>query len=247
METETAKPMGALLPGIVNGTTGTDLNGQSTAMAVSINLSTLPERLTDRMLEMVRTIAASPSVSPEPCSDGHFAKCMRSLSILPRRADDDLKGELKVKLYRAKLGHIPDAGWSYLVSTALDRCEWFPSIAECLRIMEGWPGTGIGAERRKTARHIVQREMNARMDEAVARLARRDVPQDEIDAMPEQWKMVAAEKRFLWAWPDGRFTVRRDASLLSGAELDALKAETAAMMAEWAIIRAAQAEAEGSA
>ncbi len=241
MQTETAKPMGALLPGIVAQTDETASPEPSTALAVSISLAGLPARLDDRMLEMVRTIANSPPLRAEPCSTEHFAKCMRSLDILPRRNDDELTGELKVKLYWAKLRHVPNAGWSYLVSAALDQCQWFPTIAECQRIIAGWAQVGIGEERRKQARYLVQREMNARMDEAVARLATRTVPQDEIDAMPDQWKRVAAEKCFLWAWPDGRFTVRRDLRAMSDEAAEVEREAVAAMMAEWARIKVAQA------
>lgn len=199
------------------------------------------------MLEMVRNISNSPPLREGPCSEKHFLRCMKSLAILPRRADDLEKAELRSKLYYAKLGHIPDAGWSYLTSAALDRCDWFPTIAECQRIIGGWSQMGVGEERRRQARHLVQREMNARMDEAVARLATRAVPQDEIDAMPEQWKRVAAEKCFLWAWPDGRFTVRKDVRTLPPEEQDTEREIVAVMMAEWDRIKAAQADREGEA
>lgn len=193
------------------------------------------------MLEMVRTISSSPALVDAPCPDDHFLKSMRAMSMLPRRADDDLTGELRVAMYQRKLGKMPAAAISFLVSEALGRCEWFPSIAECLRIIEGWPGVGVGERRREKAAWLVQRELNARLDEIVARLAKRDMTQDEIDALPEAAKLVGAEKCYLWAWPDGRFTVRPDISRMSEEDAEAERAKNRAMMDEWAAIRAASA------
>lgn len=248
MQTETAKPMGGLLPGIVDRQTGETAQPEpSTALAITINLEDLPNRLDDLMLEMVRAIATSPALRKQPCSIEHFARCMRSLDILPRRADDALTGELKVKLYRAKLGHVPEAGMSFLVSTALDRCKWFPTIHECLAILEGWSGNGVGEDRRKQASHLVQRELNARLDEALARLAKRDMPQDEFDTMPAAAKRIAAERGYLWAWPDGRFTVRKDLSTMPPEDAEREREANRAMMAEWDRIRAEMAAKPGEA
>lgn len=243
METETAKPLGALLPGIVDQTGETGSSAPLTERAASIDLSTLPARLDDRMLAMVRAISSSPALVDAPCPEEHFIKSMRAMSILPRRADDDLTGELRVGLYQRKLGDKPAAAISFLCSEALGRCEWFPSIAECLRILAEFPGTGVGERRRDTARHLVQRELNARLDEMVARLATRALTQDEIDALPESAKLVAAEKCYLWAWPDGRFTVRADITQMTPEAAEAERERVKEMMAEWATIRAAQAEA----
>lgn len=242
-----AKPMAELLPGIVDRTGETDSPERSTALAASISLKNLPSRLDDRTLEMVRLVAHAPALRDEPCSPEHFAKCLRSMDLLPRRADDGLSGELRYKLYRAKLGHLHAAALSHLASAALDRCDWFPTIAECLRIIAEWPQVGVGAERRKQAAYLVRRELMHRLDEDVARLAKRDMSQAEIDAMPEQAKRVASEKGFLWAWPDGRFTVRIDVEGLEPDEADRVREANRAMMAEWREIEARQADERAAA
>lgn len=239
---ETAKPMADLLPGLLNGTDGTEQPERSTDLVALIDLVALPKRLDNRMLEMVRHIAKSPALRDEPCDDEHIAKCLRSLNTLPRRADDDLNGDLRVALFRRKLRHIPATAWSFIVETALGRCDWFPTIAECLRIVAEWPQVGVGDERRKQAAHLMQRELNARLDEAVMSLAKRDMAQAEIDAIPEQAKMVAAEKGYLWRWPDGRYTVRIDIDTLAPDEAEKVREANRAMHAEWKLIEAEQAE-----
>lgn len=242
MQTETAKPMGDMLPGIVDRTGETDSTAISTiSSSARIDITSLPKRLDNRLLAMVDHIARSPAPKDEPCSDKQFLRCMKSLAILPRRDDDDVKAEIRAKLYHAKLGRYSDAAWSHLVSTALDRCKWFPTIHECLAILEGWSGNSVGEDRRKQASHLVQRELNARLDEALARLAKRDMPQDEFDTMPAAAKRIAAERGYLWAWPDGRFTVRKDLSTMPPEDAEREREANRAMMAEWDRIRAERA------
>jgi hypothetical protein len=133
---------------------------------------------------------------------------------------------------------VPEAGWSYLVSAALDRCDWFTTIAECQRILVGWPQIGVGSDRRKQAAFLVQRELDARLADALTLLAKRGCDQDEIDALPTFTKRVAAERGYLWAWPDGRFTVRKDLSEMAPGEAEAEREANRAMLAEWDSIRA---------
>ena len=242
METETAKPMGALMPDTVNRqTVAMDLPAPSMTSWSEQALSCLPARLDDKAMASLRAMINAPPPVHEPCDKRHFTKCIAIMDILPRRQDDQVTGKARLDLYHHHMGGYSREAMSYLAEQATGSCRWMPTPAECLDILRAWPDRNADQRCRDRARVLMRHEAIARMDDAIARLAARTVSQTEIDAMPEQWKMVAAEKRFLWAWPDGRFTVRRDASLLSGAELDALKAETAAMMAEWARIREAQA------
>lgn len=239
METET-KPLGALLPGIVGSQTGVTVSpAPSTTALASINLATLPARLDDGMMAMLRELVNSPLPVPERCDEIHFGRCMKSLDILPRRADDS-GGNLRMKLYQAKLSGFSNGALSYLVEYGLERFHWFPSIAECLEVLKAFPNRERDGERKQQARHLMQREMNARMDEAIERLAGRNVPQGDIDAMPGFWKRVGADKGYLWAWPDGRFTVRRDLSAMAPEAADAEREAVAAMLAEWEVITAAQ-------
>jgi hypothetical protein len=243
METTTDKPLGALLPGIVDTSIDADIsNARSIKPSSVLDLNTLPARLDDGTIATLREIVNSPLPAPAICDEVHFAKCIRSLAILPRQAEDEVTGPLKHKLYQAKLGGYSNDALSYLASKALEQCKWFPTIAECLQILAGFPNREIALERKNKAAWLVQRELNARLDEMVARLAKRDLTQDEIDALPEAAKLVAAEKCYLWAWPDGRFTVRDDISQMSFDDAEAERAKTKAMMAEWATIRAAQVE-----
>lgn len=244
METETIKPIGALLPGIV--TTETVTPAPSTNELNELNLDKLPKVLDDQTLALVTRLANSPLPASENCDEAHFAKCFRSIAILPRRADDGLTGKLRDGLYWAKLKGYSDAALSYLVSTALERCHWFPSIAECIEILKAWPNREIGSRRQGKARVIVQNELQRRMDETLAVLRRREMAQPQIDELAERLKRIAAEKGYLWGWPDGRFTIRYDLDKLDPEDRDAERERIRAMFEEWDRIKVAQAEGDSA-
>ena len=118
-------------------TTGTTSPEPSTTLAdfTTIDLTNLPKRLSDTQLAQVETVANLPLPKSSPSSDEQFAACMRSLDILPRRADDRTRAELRVKLYQRKLGVFPYHVLGQMVSKALDTCKFFPTISECLAML----------------------------------------------------------------------------------------------------------------
>lgn len=244
MEAQTeAKPMGALLPGIVDpGMGGTVSSGPLTKPSQVLDLENLPKRLDDRTLALLKEISDSPLPAPVRADDEHFAKCLRSMAILPGRKEDEISGKLRHKLYSAKLQSFSNEALSYLVSKVLDQCQWFPSIAECLAILRTWPSREVAEQRQSKANVLFQAEMQTRLNEALQQLSTRSLDQAAIDAMPVKTKRIAAEKGYLWAWPDGRFTVRVDILALSPEQQEAEREKNRAMLAEWARIEASQSE-----
>ena len=244
MET-TAKPMGALLPGILDNEIGeTVSSGPLTSASQVLDLANLPSRLDDGLLSLVREVANSPLSAPQSCDEQVYAKAMRIMALLPRKSDGDDTGRLRDNLYRAKLGSFSNEALMFLASKASEQCHWFPSIAECLKILATWPNRDVAEGRQVKAEVLVRNEMQARMNEAIERLQRRELDQAQIDALPRRWKLTAAEKCLLWAWPDGRFTVRRDFDLLDEGQANAEREVLTAMFSEWDAIRVAQAAEE---
>lgn len=241
---ETAKPMGALLPGIVDPGMGVTVSsGPLTKPSEVLDLDSLPKRLDDRTLALLKEISDSPLPAPVRADDEHFAKCLRSMAILPGRKEDEISGKLRHKLYAAKLQVFSNEALSYLVSKVLDQCQWFPSIAECLAILRTWPSREVAEQRQSKANVLFQTELQTRMNEALAELEARALDQAAIDALPAKIKRIAAEKGYLWAWPDGRFTVRVDIFALPPEQQEAEREKNRVMMAEWAQIEAEMAEA----
>lgn len=117
-------------------TSATGLLAQS---ITDLDLESLPERLDDDQLTMVRKIATAPLPCLPPVTERHLAQCLRvMLAVLPRQQSDDLAGELFVAAYYRQLGHMPTDQISYLADQATKQCRWFPTIAECLEIASGW-------------------------------------------------------------------------------------------------------------
>jgi hypothetical protein len=55
--------------------------------------------------------------------------------MLPRKGGDDLASELMARAYYRLLGHLSQDEISRLTEMVLDRCRWFPTVAECRDIM----------------------------------------------------------------------------------------------------------------
>lgn len=152
-----------------------------------LDLTTLPSRLDDAMLARVRAIADSPLPPPNPCSETHLSKVLRvMLSVLPRRNADDVSGELFVGAYQRKLGHLPDTAITHIADQAMERCKWFPTIAECLELLNGWRRDDEHTARKAKASLLVRDERRAREDEERAfrwRDKSADLTQEQVNAM----------------------------------------------------------------
>jgi hypothetical protein len=166
-------------------------------------------RLDDETLAAAQALAVAPLPTLEPCDRDHFNQCLRvMLAVLPKRNSDDVSGKLLISAYQKKLGGYPTDQISYLADQATAKCEWFPSIAECISLMQGWKRNDDPVHVRRRAETAVRRELEARMDETMARLAAGQCDQAEIDALPIRWKEIAETRSYLWRHQDGTYTAR---------------------------------------
>lgn len=200
------------------------------------DLTSLPARLDDGALAMVEEVARSSLPVLPPCDETHFVRCYRLMLTLPRKADDELTGTARLNLYTRMLGSYPTEAINHLAEQAIASCDWFPTPKQCLDILAGWKRTDDPAQIKAKAGILARRERQARADDMLAALDRREMTQAEIDALPLRIKRIAAERCTLWAWPDGRFTVRKDWRAMTEAEAEADRREVAAMMAEWEMV-----------
>ena len=144
----------------------TSATGSLAHLIADLDLESLPERLSDQQLAMVRKIAAAPLPCLPPCSEIHFARCLRvMLAVLPRQNSDDVAGELFVETYRRQLGDNPAAAISYLAEQATRACRWFPTIAECVEIVSGWRRADADTLRQSKASALASAEERARYNE----------------------------------------------------------------------------------
>lgn len=201
----------ALGPNVLAGVTiGTVLPERSTPRSNAL----AAVRLDDQALATVDELAASPLPALPPCDDGAFAELLRALTILPRRADDEVTGELRAKIYRRKLGNQPHAALQFMVSTALDELDWFPTIAQCQAILARWERDDDAVHRRAAAANLAKAEREARFHDVMRALEHREMDQAAIDALPLRLRVIGAERGFLRLHDDDVYRARplRDVS-----------------------------------
>lgn len=168
-------------------------------------LSNLPERLDDQQLATVQAIAALPVPALPAAPEKHFLQCMRTLRLLPTRGDDELSGELRLALYRKHFGQLPAAALSYLVEQATLTCRFFPTPMECKAILDRWSRTDGPHRAQQFAQVRAAREVQARFDHTMLQLRRGEMTQEQVDALPERWKRIAATQGHLW---EGTYKLR---------------------------------------
>lgn len=160
-------------------------------------------------IAQAREIAVAPLPQLESCSERHFIQCIRILlAALPKRNSDDVSGELLIAAYQRKLGGFCKDQISYLSDKALGRCEWFPTIAECLTIIGEWNRDDDALRLQERAKGMVMWDWQRRFDAVMSELAGGRYSQAQIDALPDSWKAIGEARSYLWAGADGSYTAR---------------------------------------
>ena len=225
METNTAKPIGETLPAVMaSATPETGSSAISTTRFSELDLAvldSLPKRLSDTLLTKVEAIANCPLPAVEPCDEDQFDMAMRSLSILPRKGDDEATGKLRRNLYYRKLQGFSNEAVGYLCSKALETCKFFPTISECLGILKGHDSRHMAIEAQEKAKVAVRNELQHRMEDTMTALCRGDLDGEQIAALPERIRSIAEARGLLWNDGDGKYRPRPDdvlADIREGAQ-----------------------------
>lgn len=154
------------------------------------DLERLPARLTDAEMSALKEIANAPLPPPAACDDLHFAQCFRLISaVLPKQSKDELDGKLFVAAYRRILQEYSRDAISYLTEEAVRNCRWFPTIAECLQILERYRRDDDDTRFRCAVEERIRKERRDQWEEK--RLAepepetdRRPLTQADVDRLP---------------------------------------------------------------
>lgn len=169
---------------------------------LTADLDNLPERLDDRQLAMVEAMAAEPLPTLPPCDERHFVKCLRAmLAVLPKQNTDDLGGELFVELYRRQLGEYPREAISYMVERVTAKCRWFPTIAECLEVLQNWRRNDDAVMRQRKAQSLAFRERDARRTEQMGEAE--PMTQEQVDSLTPSLRRIGLSLGYLVAGEDG--------------------------------------------
>ena len=170
-------------------TAGTALIEPSIVTSTLETLKALPARLDDQQMQMVSSIAKAELPSPVPTDDRHFAACMKALSILPRRRDDEATGEVRLKIFRSTMGHLAREQLDWLTREAVKSFEWFPSVKQLLDLAEKWTRADEAVEARRLAKKRMNAEIQYRIREQ-SRVKAPPITQDAVDAMSPEMQRI---------------------------------------------------------
>ena len=156
-----------------------------------LDLDRMPERLNDVMMQALKEEVSFPIPDLPTCDRKTFNQVLRMmLAALPRRQADDISGELFVAAYERQLGHINRSQAEYLLDKSLQTCKWFPTIAECLELLEGWRRNDEHVLRRAKIKGMMAREINTRNSINWPKVEVPKITQEAVDAMsPELIRM----------------------------------------------------------
>lgn len=204
--------IGTALSRVTSGLSANPRTARSQPLTVALDWTAALARTEPMTLVEAKQIARSPLPVLAACSDNAFDEQFRVvLASLPKRNSDEVSGELMTRAYRGKLGAFSAAQIAFLWDAVLERCQWFPSIAECLTILAEWERDDDAVKLQERAKTMVFWERQNRFDATMAALAAGDCDQAEIDAMPDRWKEMAVTYGHLQRDDDGRFVPRSTA------------------------------------
>ncbi len=170
--------------GLVDQTTGTDIQGRSPEEVDLEVVRSMPDRLTDHQMETLERIASRSVPTLTKTDDDHLATHLQILDAnLPRRKEDRGNGELKAEAQFSVLRDMPRMQIEWMVGEALVRLNWFPTIKQIIDLCDEW--TSPLGRPGKIADHRLERERTLRVEDMKRRLEREVVPQEEIDSWPE--------------------------------------------------------------
>lgn len=131
------------------------------------------------------------------------------LAVLPKRSQDELSGELFIAAYQRKLGHLSNDAISHIADKAMEKCHWFPTIAECLEFMDNYWRNDADTALRARLRDIEAKESRARTLDDLAR-QRKAITQDDVNSLDGTLQRIGVAKGWLVPGPDGKLMLNPD-------------------------------------
>jgi len=128
------------------------------------------------------------------------------LACMPKRNLDDVSGELFIGAYRRQLGRFPNDAISFLTDKATATLKWFPTIADCLEILQEWRRRDVHTERRLLAQRIGSKEGDARRRDKylISEIRGIEMTQADVDSMPDYLVGLGITSGFLIRDADGK-------------------------------------------
>lgn len=161
-----------------------DLLKPSNAHSTMLMMQAMPQVLTDEQFGQVRDVAQSFLPAMPGITDKAFAEAMLMLNTLPRRKDEAITGEVRLRLYKRFTEHMPAKQIWWTIEESIKRCKFAPSVSELLIIASEWRRSDDAVDAQRLARIMVNREANRRHIESTRKPPPPPLTQDAVDGFP---------------------------------------------------------------
>jgi hypothetical protein len=115
-------------------------------------------------------------------------------ATLPSRNLDTETGRNRVAVYVRLLSDYTEAAMAHLSRTACATLEWFPTPAQCIRILDAFTDRPTP---RDTALSLCHSFAQSQFEAFRAALKAGEATPDLIASVPDQWRRIAVEQGFL--------------------------------------------------
>lgn len=145
--------------------------------------------------------------APVPASINQLARHLEYLAVtLPRQGADEESGEKRTAVYARLLGSFSNDALAFMSRRACETLNWFPTPKQCLDILATYRAP---ASEKDQALTLCHRFWQGRFEDFIALLKRGEASQDDVDAVPRQWRAIAMEQGYLrWIGDEDRYVIR---------------------------------------
>lgn len=110
-------------------------------------------------------------------------------SVLPKRALDDVSGELFLGAYVRKFADLTQEQVSHIADKAIETCRWFPTIAECLELLAGFQRNDQQAKDWALAKQLSEQERRRRRRDDARQMIRQRLEQRDPTLRLNDWEI----------------------------------------------------------
>jgi hypothetical protein len=172
---------------------GMDSSTPSTNSLAAKPIIRLPETFEEA--KALRVWADAQDDRPRPASVLQITKHLTFLAAtLPSKAVDDETGKMRVAVYSRILGDFSNEALAYMARRACAELQWFPTPRQCLELLQEYrrPST-----EKDEALSLCHQFWQGKFEDFIFNLKNRACDQETVDAVPQQWRLIAVEQGFL--------------------------------------------------
>lgn len=176
-----------------------------TSLAVKPTIR-LPE--TDEEARALKAWAMSQDDAPIFASPGQLSRHLEFMAAtLPTKAMDEESGKKRVAVYARIFADFSNEALAYMSRKACETLDWFPTPRQCLDILREYRGPVTDKD---NALMLCHRFWQGRFEGFITALKDGVATDDDVAAVPSQWRAIAMERGYLrWIQEQGRYVIRR--------------------------------------